>query len=451
MSATDPRNRNQPHSTRLTRRGLLRATAVGAAGLWLSAKTAKAADPFVADLPITGSGDPRLASFDRLMSAFVALHEVPGAALSVTKGGRLVYARGFGYADVERKEAVQPDSLFRIASVSKPITAAAILRLVEAGKLRLDDKVFKILKLKPHLEPDAKPEPRLNDITVLHLLQHTAGWARDKSFDPMFRPITIATALKVEPPAIQEHIIRYMMGRPLDFAPGTGYAYSNFGYCLLGRLIETVTGKSYEEYLKKDVLSLLGIRRMRLGKTLPDGRAEGEVKYYDEQNRTARAVVGPQPRKQVPLPYGAFNLEAMDAHGGWIASAVDLVRFASTFDDPAQSKLLKAESIRTMFARPEKEPGLKADGEPKSTYYGCGWSVVVTDNKERQNHFHAGALDGTATLLVRRGDGLNWAVLFNTRNDPAGNYLGYGIDPYLHRAADKVKEWPANDLFEKHL
>jgi N-acyl-D-amino-acid deacylase len=412
----------------------------------------EAADSSVADLPLTGVCDPKLASFDRVLSAFGTLHEVPGAALAVTKGGRLVYARGFGYASAERKEAVQPDSLFRIASISKPVTAAAVLRLAEGGKLRLRDKVFDILKFTPHLEPDAKPDPRLKDITILHLLQHTAGWDIAESPDPMvWQSAAIAKALKAEPPAKAEQIIRYMMGRPLDFPPGARHAYSNFGYCLLGRVIESVTDRSYEEYVRKEVLSVLGIQRMKQGKTLPEGRAEGEVKYYDEQNRTAPAVVGAQVGKQVPLPYGAWYLEAMDSHGGWIASAVDLVRFASTFDDPARSKLLTAESIRTMFARPEGAAGYEADGQPRGQYYGCGWSVVSPGNKGGQNHYHGGGLDGSAGLLVRRGDGLNWAVLFNAENSPAGNHLGFAIDLYLHRAADKVKDWPEGDLFGKYL
>lgn len=438
----------------LTRRRLLRRTA-GAIGLWLGSGEVgqlRAADPAHAELPVTGNGDPRLVSFDRVMSSFMTLNKIPGAALAVTKDSRLVYARGFGYADLTRKEPIEPGSLFRIASISKPITAAAVLRLVEGGKVRLRDKVFDILKFASNVEPNDRSDPRLKEITVLQLLHHTAGWDSGKSPDPMvWQSAAIAKAQRVDPPARPEHIIRHMLGRPLDFDPGRRQAYSNFGYCLLGRVIEVVTGMTYEKYVRKEVLSLVGIKRMRVGKTLDTERVEGEVRYYDERGRTAPAVVGPHVGRQVPLPYGAWYLEAMDSHGGWIASAVDLVRFASEFDRPGRSKLVSASSIETMFARPEGHAGYESDGRPRSIYYGCGWYVVSHGNNGGQNHFHGGALDGSSGLLVRRGDGLNWAVVFNTCNGPAGNHLGFAIDLDLHRAADKVTAWPSDNRFESYL
>jgi len=88
-----------------------------------------------------------------------------------------VYARGFGYANRERREPVQPDSLFRIASISKPLTAVATLQLIEQGKLKLDDRVFKLLPYKAHLPEGGKVDPRLNDITLAHLMRHQGGWA----------------------------------------------------------------------------------------------------------------------------------------------------------------------------------------------------------------------------------------------------------------------------------
>ncbi|HEY8506498.1 MAG TPA: serine hydrolase domain-containing protein [Gemmataceae bacterium] len=396
--------------------------------------------------------DRRLASFDRLMRSFVAAHDVPGAALAVSRGGRLVYARGFGFADPKTKEPVQPDSLFRIASISKPITAAAVLRLADQGRLRLDERVFPLLDVEPHLEEGKSPDPRLGEITVLHLLRHTGGWDRSKSFDPMvMESARIARALGSEPPASAGQIIRYMAGRPLDFAPGERYAYSNFGYCLLGRVIEKVTGRPYEEAVRLEVFAPLGIRKPRLGKTLPEGRAPGEVTYDTRDGRTAPAVVGEKIGEPVPMPYGAWYLEAMDAHGGWVASAPDLVRFAAAFDDPKLSPLMSEEAVGVMFARPEGSAGYEADGTPKETYYGCGWQVVAAGEKGEQNHFHTGSLDGTSTILVRRADGLNWAVLFNRRNGRGRKALASLIDPLVHEAADEVKEWPEEDLFGRYL
>ena len=292
-----------------------------------------------------------------------------------------------------------------------------------------------------------KLDPRLKQITVLYLLQHRGGWDRDKSFDPMFRSVQIARKFDVPPPVGPEQVIRYMMGQPLQFDPGQEYAYSNFGYCVLGRLVEKVSGQSYEDYVRKEVLAPLGIRAMRLGKTLPAGRAPGEVKYYDEKERTRPSVFSPHVGQPVPLPYGAWNLEAMDAHGGWIASAEELVRFASAFDVPARCKVLHPAGIATMFGRPPGRAGLDANGKPQEAYYGCGWSVRTVGLSG--NTWHGGTLDGTSTLLVRRHDGLCWGVLFNTRNSPAGENLGGLIDPLLHQAADRVRLWPKGNLFKK--
>src|SRR5262249_9005879 len=136
-------------------------------------------------MPATGKAHADLASFDRLMESFVEQHKVPGAALAVARHGRLIYARGFGWADVEKQEPVEPAALFRIASISKPITAVAVMQLVEQGKLGLDDKILDRVKLQPHLEPGAKFDERWNQITLRHLLQHRGGLDRDKSFDPI--------------------------------------------------------------------------------------------------------------------------------------------------------------------------------------------------------------------------------------------------------------------------
>ena len=399
--------------------------------------------------PATGRHDPALQSFDDLMFTFVEKHDVPGAALAVSRHGKLVYARGFGWADVEKKEQVKPASLFRIASVSKPITAVAVLHLMERGKLKLDTKAFEFLGFKPHLDKKSKPDPRLDDITIQHLLNHTAGWDREKTFDPMCRSIEIAKALGVDPPAGPVHIIRWMMGKPLQFDPGKREVYSNFGYCVLGRVIEKASGISYQEYVKKEILTPIHVKQSRLGKTLPEGRAPGEVVYYDSKKRMGDAVMGKLIGKPVALPYGTWCLEALDSHGGWISSAVDLVCFASAFDYPAHSKILSAKSIHTMFARPPGKVAFDGKRKSKDSYYACGWQVVPVDDGGAFNAFHSGLLDGTSSILVRRFDGLNWAVLFNTHEDSKGKNLCEAIDPLVHEAADKVKSWPNIDLFEK--
>ncbi len=399
--------------------------------------------------PLTGREVPELVSLDQLLTRFLKEQRPPGMSLAVARNGRLVYARGCGYADVQVRRPVQPESLFRIASVSKPLTAAAVLQLVERGKLRLTDPVFDLLRYEPLPGPGKSIDPRLKRITLEHLLHHTGGWDRQRSFDPMFRSLTIARALDRPPPAGPDDIIRYMLTQKLDFDPGTDYAYSNFGYCLLGRVIEKASGQPYERYVHKEVLAPLGIRRMRLGRTLREGRAEGEVSYYDEKERKGPAVVGGVVGERVPLPYGAWCLEAMDAHGGWIASAGDLVRFASAFAEPGKCKLLRPETIKSMLARPPGKPGLNPAGKPRVVYYGCGWQVRQLDESKRCNIWHSGALDGTSTILIDRADGVSLAVLFNARNGANGKALASTIEGPLHRAIDAIQTWPEGDLFKK--
>jgi N-acyl-D-amino-acid deacylase len=361
------------------------------------------------------------------MSSFIGEHKLPGAALAVARNGRLLYARGFGYADLEKKEPVQPDSLFRIASVSKPLTSAAILQLVERKKLSLDDHAFALLE--PALKAGEKSDERLAKISIRDLLAHAGGFDRDKSGDPMFMARRIARDLRVPSPPAPSDIVRWMAARPLDFDPGTKSVYSNFGYCLLGRIVERAGGESYERFVQHHVLQPLGITRMRLGRTLESDRAEGEVRYYSAE-KSGRTVFDSGPQ-EAPNPYGSWCLESMDAHGGWIASAPDLVRFATGLGQPG--KVLREESLRMLWARP-------AYVAPKAAaFYACGWMVRPVG--KGANTWHNGSLPGTSTLLVRRHDGFVWAVLFNSREgNPAGK-----IDGRIHEAVDAVREWPEGE------
>lgn len=374
----------------------------------------------------------------------MAVRKIPGGALAVVKDRRLVYARGYGWADRDAKIPVKADSLFRIASITKPFTVVAVLKLVEEGKLRLSDRAFPILQLRPLPAIGQKVDPRLNQITILHLLQHTAGWDRDLSGDPMFRSKEISKAADLPGPADPETIIRYMLGRPLDFEPGERHAYSNYGYCVLGQIIRKISGLGYEQFVREKILKPAGITRMKVGATLDGQQAVGEVRYYTPDDAAGASVFPGAAR--VPQPYGCWHLEAMEAHGGWIASAVDLARFAAALDDPARSLLLKPETIAKMYAPPAAPVARESDGKISAAYYGCGWMVRPVGTGGKANYWHNGSLPGTSTLLVRRSDGLSWAALFNQRSEdkklPDGE-----IDGALHRAASAVKEWPEGDLF----
>ncbi len=302
-----------PPLPRPTRRRFLASAAAGLAFL-------QSSQPAFGE--VTGLAVPKLAAYDELMTAFMREHKPPGAALAVAYHGRLVYARGFGDADVERREPVRPASLFRIASVSKPFAAATVMQLVEQGRLHLDDRVLPHLKLQPHLQPGARMDPRWHNITVRHCLQHTGGWNRDKSFDPMGAPTAeqVAKALHVPLPVHPRQIVSYMLGKPLDFDPGTAYVYSNFGYCVLGRVIEAVTGEPYHEVVRQRILAPLGIRGMQLGKNLLKDRVPGEVKYYDRSSARAAPSAGRRSARKSPCP------TAWSASSLWTPTAVGSLR-----------------------------------------------------------------------------------------------------------------------------
>ncbi|HEY1190620.1 MAG TPA: serine hydrolase domain-containing protein [Gemmata sp.] len=428
-----------------SRRSFLASVALASAGGLRPAPGAES------EVQATGTADPNLSPFDTLFTSFLPEHKIPGAAVAVTRSGKLVYARGFGLADAEKKAPVRPDALFRIASVSKPVTAVAVLMLVERKKLKLDDPVLKYVKLKPAPANGADVDARWDKVTVRQCLQHTGGWDRDRKggFDPIGIPARITRELKLDGPPTPGDVVRYMMGRPLDFDPGARFAYSNLGYLVLGRVIESVTGQGYEPWVKQNVFKAVGTHTPVLARALPENRPKAEVAYRDSKDRKGPCLYPPRTGQRVPLPDGAQNVEGFEAHGGWLASAVDLVRFASALDTDRKSPLLSADTIKEMWARPEGEAGFTPDKKPRDVYYGCGWSVRPVGNKGRLNAWHNGLISGTSTLLVRRWDGLNWAVLFNTDASPDGKQPSALIDGLMHVAADAVKKWPGGDLFEE--
>ncbi|GAA1567718.1 hypothetical protein GCM10009678_58220 [Actinomadura kijaniata] len=377
---------------------------------------------------VTGRALAGLGGFDATMKRFMTERGVSAGQLAVVRKGRLLLARGYSYSP-DAAFAVQPTSLFRIASVSKPITATAVLRLVQDGKLRLTDRVAKLLGL------STAADPRLANVTVLHLLQHLGGWDKSLTPDVTWRDLEIAKALNVPLPIKHAHIMRYASARKLNHAPGTKPVYCNYGFLLLGRIIEKVTGQSYATYVQRTVLAPRGITRMRLGRSLT--RAPGEVTY--DSIHTTPTVLDGSGRK-VPFPYGGFSLETHDSQGGWLSTAVDLVRFAGIYD--GGTSVLNAASVGRAFAKPAT--GVNADGY----YFGAGW--MVRPVKGGLNTWHDGSQPGTSTLLVRRFDGLTWAVLFNRRQE--GNAPSFGaIDGLLHQTANAVKSWPTGNLYPTYF
>jgi N-acyl-D-amino-acid deacylase len=400
--------------------------------------------PDAEPIPATGDKVKELAPLDAWMRAIMGEHKIPGGSLAVVRDGKLIYARGFGYADREEKTPVQPESLFRIASVSKPVTAVAILKLAEQGKLKIDDKVLDYIDAEPFLPEGRKFDERWQQVTLAHCLAHTGGWDRGVSYDPMFQALRMSREMQVPLPIEPLHIICYQRGMPLDFDPGSRYAYSNFGYSLLGRVIEKVSGKSYEQYVKDDVFAPLGISAPRIGKSLASERAEGEVKYYVVNDGTGVAVTGPaggNEDEKVPISYGSWRQETLDAHGGWIASTIDLAKFGAALDvvDGSQAtrgKLLSPASVKELLSpRIEmKNPAGEVTGQ-----YGYGW-MLKKDDALGDYAAHGGALACTAASLIHLPDGLNVAVLFNLGQSADGKtFLAREVESGLLGAIAKAR------------
>ena len=392
-----------------------------------------------ADIPITGPPAPGMASFDAIIPALMQKWQIPGGSVGVVKDGRLVLARGYGWANQEASLAVQPDSLFRIASLTKAITAAAVFKLVEEGKLDLDAKAFPMLN---DLQPPAAAtvDSRIANITVRELLDHSGGWNRYTTFDPMFISSQAAQAVGAPAPASTQTVIRYMLGQPLQFDPGSQYSYSNFGYAVLGRVIEKVTGQSYEEYIRTQVLTPAGISCMRLARTQLKDQAAGEVHYYDYPGSSPTQSVFPDVTQPVPSPYGGFYIEAMDSHGGWLASIVDLLLFITSVDGRGiRPSILQPDTIKLMVSRPAVP--LWAGS---ASYDAGGWYVRPVGDDA--NWWHDGGLPGATTFMVRAYNGLAWVALFNSRPSDSNTFTSE-LDNSLWQAVNGVTSWPTGDLF----
>ncbi|MDA0565585.1 beta-lactamase family protein [Streptomonospora sp. S1-112] len=424
-------------TTALGRRDLLKTTgAAGAAvlaGGLLSTATAAPAAAAERTWRATGVATASMASFDTTMKSYMQARGITAGSLAVARNGKLLHVRGYTWDD-PAVPTTQPTDVFRLASVSKPITATAVMRLVQTGKLSLTARVADLLTLRPPAGQSA--DPRLGQVTVRQLLQHLGGWDRDASFDPLWSDARIASGLGVGYPLSSQDIMRYTTGQPLDHAPGTTYAYSNYGYLLAGEIIAAVSGTTYEDYVKREVLGPLRISRMRLGASLAKDTS-GEVDYTSKY--TGRSVVDDS-GATVPLPYGGFNMETQFANGGWVGSAADVVRFCYLYDQPAEAGVLTAASIKSVYAKPEA-------GGWNGYHYGLGWYVRPVSGG--QNTWHFGGMPGTYTLVMRSG-GLSIAALFNQRKE--GDDLDWGeIDPLLWDAADAVGTWPTADQTARYF
>lgn len=329
-----------------------------------------------------GNGPRR--GLGQITEGFERQFRVPAMSVAVSKDGRFVYDRAGGMADREKALQAQQDSLFRIADLSKPITAVTIFFLIQAGKLNLNDKVFGASGVLAGKYGKAPYKTYVPDITVDHLLTHTAGgWPADNN-DPMLHNNGWDQA---------KLISSTIDNVPLTSQPGTQWAYSNFGYCVLGRVIEAVTNQPYEAYVQTNILAPCGITTMQIARNSERQRAANEVEYIGQYSEE---------------PY-KININRMDSTAGWIASSTQLVQFLDhVAGAPNIPALLKPEMVRAMTTPAPAYP----QGDAR---YARGW--MVSDNGAG-SWWHSGSLPGSTGLVVRNADGSSAAAVCNTRTQP---------------------------------
>jgi CubicO group peptidase (beta-lactamase class C family) len=380
--------------------------------------------------PPSGSADPGLEQFDALIEGILARADIPGASLAMAYRGRLVLARGYGLANVRTGERVQPETRFVLASVSKSITAATILKLVEDGRLALDARVLDILDgLTP--PPGSTVDPRWRLITVEMLLRHEGGWNRRTSGDPLTWNVRVARALHVRAPVTPRQLARYMLGQSLDFTPGTDAVYSNFGYMLLGMIIERVGGGPYPPIVQATTLGPMGITG------LVNGAGRGERAYFPGE----ALRYGPEGQLAPGgLPPTHF------ASGAWIGSSIDLVRFLTALDGTRGAPFLSPAMTDRMLSPSPNGVGR----HPNGGWFGLGWDDVQR-RPDGALYEKDGGLMGTMTWIEHDPSGVDWALFLNRT-------VSRETDRQVHRefvsgmrdAIAKTSAWPQRDLFAQY-
>lgn len=249
------------------------------------------------------SSNELFTAFDIPVQKFMDKYHIHAGVLAVTAKGKELIRKGYG---------TDKDTVMRIASITKPITKAAIKKLVKDGKLTMDTKAFPLIDLKPI--PGEKFNPELNQITVGHLFNHQGGWDREFFLDPTLSQIEIAAIFgKPESSVTATDLVRFMLSKPLQFKPGSKSIYCNFGFVVLGRVIEKVSGQTYETYIRENIMLSLGINSIQVRPNSNNQTILAEATY--EVN------VG-----DLYDPY-KVNLEMMNSAGGLVSTAIDLCKF----------------------------------------------------------------------------------------------------------------------------
>lgn len=365
--------------------------------------------------------------FDATINRFMRYWGIRGGSFALMKNDSLIYAKGYGYSDIKDSTECEVKNVFRVASVSKLITAVAIMRLCETGRLSADDYVFGENGILCDSIFLGYRDRNIKKITVEHLLRHTSGFANPHG-DAAFNMDLVAKFLGKELPLTMDDMVLYATKIRLRAKPGEYYNYSNLGYIILSKVIEKSSGLPYEKYVKDSILAPIGCYDMHLANNYTDEFLDNEVLYYEVKE--AEPVPAFDGRDSLVMKSrGGNDVHGLYGAGGWVASPVELLKLVSAIDKcPAKKDFLTSTSIDFMTP-------------PDKNTKPAGWANIVSGEWLR-----SGTMAGTSALIKVQKDGYTWVFLSNSSswNGPG---LSRQMNKEITRAMKKVKEWPERDMF----
>ncbi len=390
---------------------------------------------------VEGTPVPALAGVDAAVTDYLSTTGTRAASVSVTRGDRLVYSRAFTWAE-PAYPLTTLESMFRIASMSKPITAMAVFRLVEQGLMNLDAASIPALGL---LAPAGRVlVAETTTITVRQLLAHSSGLGDVP--DAYLAVQAYGTTL----PASEREIAGFALSTGLNFTPGTRKGYSNAGYLVLGLIIEQVTGEDYETAVKRLVMAPLGITRAHLTATTRDAQRPGAVRHHVGGMGQADLTVGPSAVEEWAIPgvfwgnrlqrlgrpvaanaYGGGDYGFFDAFGAWCLASADFARILASFER-VPNPLFAPASVTAMTT-----PVAIVDFDGWEAPFGLGW--YVTNNAGDTMIGHGGNLGGMRPDGTRSSSG--WSVTALQNSDAGGLHIA--VQAALR--ALPLGSWPATD------
>lgn len=372
-----------------------------------------------------------LEGLDKKVRAYMRRWELKGASLAITRNDSLLYAKGYGWADQELDEEMQPSHIMRMASVSKLITAAGIMVLQDRDSLSIKDTVFGPSGiLNDSLFNSVIKDKNYHKITVEHLLRHQGGFYRD----PLFSSRDVKHQLQLDQPPVKEDFYRLVLGRRLSFAPGSWQRYSNFGYLLLSEIIEEVTGMPYEEFIRTEVLAPAGCYDMHIGGNYYEDKRTNEVRYYTHNGDGKYIEDYSDNGEMVERCYGGNNIPLLSGAGAWCASPAEIARFVAAIDGrPEVPDIISKEALDQMIEYFDKET------------YSLGWN----DTTPEKGWSRTGTLSGTCALVRQFPDGECWVMITNTSTYRGPSQARYTEALFKECRTLYSSRLPKRDLFDQ--